>query len=74
MRSIKILACCTLLLFSEAASAQTMWKYFSPDDFAARRKKVMEKIGDGVAVLLGRNLPNRIQNSGRIIISITSPV
>lgn len=56
MRSIKILACCTLLLFSEAASAQTMWKYFSPDDFAARRKKVMEKIGDGIAVLLGAEL------------------
>jgi len=28
-----------------------MWKYFSPEDFEARRKKVMEKIGDGVLVL-----------------------
>jgi len=56
MRSIKILVCCLLLLFSELAPAQTMWKYFSPDDFASRRKKVMEKIGDGVAVLLGAEL------------------
>lgn len=56
MKRIKILACCVFLLFSEVASAQTMWKYFSPDDFAARRKKVMEKIGDGVAVLLGAEL------------------
>jgi len=30
-----------------------MWKYFTPDDFAARRAKVIEKIGDGIAVLQG---------------------
>jgi len=40
-----------------SAYAQDMWKYFSPDDFAKRRAKVMEQIGDGVAVLQGAELP-----------------
>jgi len=57
MRIIKILACCASLLISEMAFSQSMWKYFSPEDFAARRKKVMEKIGDGVAILVGAELP-----------------
>jgi len=57
MRIIKLICCCSLLLVSEIGFSQTMWKYFSPDDFAARRKKVMEKIGDGVVVLLGAELP-----------------
>lgn len=56
MKYLKMLTCCTCILFSGIVSAQTMWKYFSPDDFAARRKKVMEKIGDGFAVLLGAEL------------------
>lgn len=56
MRIIKILSCCLCLLFTEPVFAQTMWKYFTADDFAARRKKVMEKIGDGFAVLLGAEL------------------
>lgn len=56
MKLLKLLTCCVCILFSETISAQTMWKYFSPDDFSARRKKVMEKIGDGVAVLLGAEL------------------
>lgn len=34
-----------------------MWKYFTPADFAARRAKVFEKIGSGVAILLGAELP-----------------
>jgi Xaa-Pro aminopeptidase len=34
-----------------------MWKYFTPDDFASRRDKVMEKIGDGILVLQGAELP-----------------
>ena len=37
--------------------AQDMWKYFSPDDFAKRRAKVLEQIGDGVAILQGAELP-----------------
>src|SRR3569833_412252 len=44
------------LLCTVSASAQTMFKYFTPDDFAARRAKLMEQIGDGVAVLQGANL------------------
>ncbi|HMK02771.1 MAG TPA: Xaa-Pro peptidase family protein [Ferruginibacter sp.] len=57
MRIIKVLTCCVSLLVSEMAFSQSMWKYFSPEDFAARRKKIMEKIGDGVAVLVGAELP-----------------
>ena len=42
---------------SQSVLSQTMWKYFTADDFNERRKKVMEKIGDGVAVLQGASLP-----------------
>jgi Xaa-Pro aminopeptidase len=45
------------LLFTQTAFSQTMWKYFTADDFAARRKKLMEKIGDAVAVMQGAELP-----------------
>lgn len=38
-------------------SAQDMWKYFYPDDFARRRARVMEQIGDGIAILQGAELP-----------------
>jgi hypothetical protein len=51
MRIIKLFCCFACLLVSEMAISQTMWKYFSPEDFDARRKKVMEKIGDGILVL-----------------------
>ncbi|MBK6634167.1 MAG: aminopeptidase P family protein [Chitinophagaceae bacterium] len=51
MRIIKFISCCVLLLVTGPSISQTMWKYFSPEDFEARRKKVMEKIGDGVLVL-----------------------
>lgn len=57
MRITKLLCCLLFLLASEMAFSQTMWKYFTPDDFAARRNKVMEKIGDGVLVLVGAELP-----------------
>ena len=49
-----------LILFIFAVNtvcAQDMWKYFTPDDFARRRAKVMEEIGDGVAILQGAELP-----------------
>ena len=45
------------LVFANASFAQDMWKYFTPDDFAKRRAKVMEQIGDGVAILQGAELP-----------------
>jgi Xaa-Pro aminopeptidase len=56
MKSTRIIGCMILLFLSTDLFAQTMWKYFSPEDFEARRKKVMEKIGDGVAVLVGAEL------------------
>lgn len=37
-------------------SAQNMFKYFTADDFAARRTRLMEQIGDGVAILQGADL------------------
>ena len=43
--------------FAQTALSQTMWKYFTADDFNDRRKRVMEKIGDGVAILQGASLP-----------------
>ena len=54
---IKLVCCFACLLVSEIATAQTMWKYFSPEDFAARRNRVMEKIGDGVLVLQAAEMP-----------------
>jgi len=46
-----------MICLSQTVFSQTMWKYFTADDFSARRKKVMEKIGDGVAILQGAALP-----------------
>src|ERR1700742_2856257 len=43
-------------LFLAAPSAQPVFtgaEIFPPEEFAARRAKVMEKIGDGVAILQG---------------------
>ena len=57
MNKIKILGFIMCMLLTEAVSSQTMWKYFTPDDFAARRNKVIEKIGDGILVLMGAELP-----------------
>ncbi|MBL7960593.1 aminopeptidase P family protein [bacterium] len=55
---MKILIQILFLVASIApVSAQDMWKYFTPDDFAKRRTAVMDKIGDGVAVFLGAELP-----------------
>ena len=47
----------TVLLISNTVTAQQMWKHFTPDDFAKRRAKVMEQIGDGVAILQAAELP-----------------
>ena len=57
MRNIKLFCCLVCLLVSEIAFSQTMWKYFTPDDFAARRNKVMTQIGDGILVLQAAELP-----------------
>lgn len=57
MRSIKLLYCLVCLLVSEMSFSQTMWKYFTADDFAARRNKVMTQIGDGILILQAAELP-----------------
>jgi Xaa-Pro aminopeptidase len=57
MRIIKLFYCVVGLLVSEMAFSQTMWKYFSPEDFEARRNKLMAQIGDGILVLQGAELP-----------------
>jgi Xaa-Pro aminopeptidase len=51
----KLLLFCIALV--NTLSAQDMWTYFSPDDFAKRRAKVMEQIGDGIAIMQGAELP-----------------
>src|SRR5215510_5109116 len=43
-------------VFIAAPSAQPVFRgheIFPPDEFAARRAKLIEKIGDGVAIVLG---------------------
>jgi Xaa-Pro aminopeptidase len=57
MKLLKIIFCCTFLLVVENSFAQTMWKYFIADDFAARRNKVMAQIGDGILILQAAELP-----------------
>jgi len=51
----KLLLLCIAIV--NTVSAQDMWTYFSPDDFARRRAKLMEQIGDGVAIMQGAELP-----------------
>ncbi|HET6722237.1 MAG TPA: Xaa-Pro peptidase family protein [Chitinophagaceae bacterium] len=46
-----------LVIVANTVGAQEMFKYFTPDDFAKRRAKVMEQIGDGIAILHGAELP-----------------
>src|SRR6185436_1521778 len=46
-----------LITVANSLCAQDMWKYFTADDFAKRRAKVFEQIGDGVAIMQGAELP-----------------
>src|SRR5580765_3275240 len=51
-----ICALSTVVVLVALASAQPVFtgaEIFPPEEFAARRAKVMEKIGDGVAILQG---------------------
>ena len=57
MNKIRIAGFVTCMLLAGAASSQTMWKYFTADDFAARRNKVMAQIGDGILILQAAELP-----------------
>ena len=45
------------IIVANVVCAQEMFKYFTPDDFAKRRAKVIEQIGDGIAILHGAELP-----------------
>ena len=55
MRSLPI--CLFLALSAITSSAQNLFKYFTADDFAARRTRLMQQIGDDVAILQGAELP-----------------
>jgi Xaa-Pro aminopeptidase len=57
MNTLKVKLFFITVLFVETVSAQNMWKYFKPEDFASRRAKVMQQIGDGIAILQGAELP-----------------
>lgn len=57
MRPSKLLLTSLLTLAVHVAFSQTMFKYFSAEDFAKRRARVMERIGDGIAILRGADLP-----------------
>ena len=47
-----------LLAFCGTALAQPVFTgVFPPEEFASRRARVMEKVGDGVAILLGATEP-----------------
>jgi len=46
-----------IALFVPLAAQPVFTGVFPPEEFAARRAKVIEKIGDGVAVVLGTTEP-----------------
>lgn len=56
MTKFKISALVLFILIAQWAQAQTMWKYFSPEDFQARRTKVMKEMGEGILVLQAAEL------------------
>src|ERR671921_163523 len=54
MKSISLLAATLLLVSATTASAQALFTDSLPkQEFAERRAKLMEKIGDGVAIIQG---------------------
>ena len=57
MNTLKVKLFFIAVLLVETVSAQNMWKYFTPEDFAVRRAKVMQQIGDGIVILQGAELP-----------------
>ncbi|MEJ7627305.1 MAG: Xaa-Pro peptidase family protein [Ferruginibacter sp.] len=56
MNPSRIIILVISLFVLQSTTAQDMWKYFTPADFAARRAKVMEQIGDGIAIMQGAEL------------------
>jgi len=57
MNNLKVKLLFIAVLLFGTVSAQNMWKHFTPEDFALRREKVMQQIGDGIAILQGAELP-----------------
>ncbi len=57
MNTIKFKLFILCLAIVNMGTAQEMFKYFTADDFAKRREKVMEQIGDGIAIMQGAELP-----------------
>ncbi len=55
-KSCSILLILSFILCSGQSFSQDMWKYFTAADFAARRAKLLEQIGGGIAVLQGAEL------------------
>jgi len=47
----------SFLLLATAVYAEDMWSHFTADDFARRREQLMEKIPDGVVILVGAEIP-----------------
>ena len=61
-----------LLAIATTASAQQGFTTaFPPEEFAARRAKIMSSIGDGVAILKGRRSVAANLRSGKAISSST---
>jgi Xaa-Pro aminopeptidase len=56
MKSVTLLAGLTALFLGAALPAQPVFRgdeIFPPEEYAARRAKLLERIGDGVAIVLG---------------------
>ena len=54
MRRHFVLSLLVLLQFTRGSAAQPVFSdIFPPEEFAARRAKVMDQIGEGVAILQG---------------------
>jgi hypothetical protein len=45
-----------LLTITSFGFSQTMWNSFTPEDFEKCRTKVMEEIGEGIAIIQGAEL------------------
>ena len=54
IKQLLLTICC--FTFILCCQAQTMWKYFSADDFAKRRTSIQNKIGNGIAILQAADL------------------
>ena len=56
MTNLKLNLTILLLITFISGFSQTMWNSFTPEDFEKRRERVMEEIGEGIAILQGAEL------------------